>query len=146
MKKVIILTSIVLTTAFFSQVNAQAEAQRLELCTKVAGNTFLSSYTINLEQPSGGGRQQPFKQALLMRKGNMYKFTVCTDDESTGEAYLELYDEGKRIGSTYNASTGKIFQSFEFECNKSATYVIFVKIKDEKKGSAISVLSHVKTL
>ena len=148
MKKITILTLMFFTAAFFSQsLKAQAEAQKIELCSKVAGNvTFLSSYTVQLPAARDGERPPNFKQATALRKGNVYRLTICTDEESTGEAVLQVFDEGKPLGSTYDPRTGKSYQSFDIECTKTAGYVIIITYKDGKEGSAVAILSHVKTM
>jgi len=146
MKKIFFLTMVLFTAAFFSQsVKAQTEAQRIELCTKAAGNcTFLSSYPVQLPAAKSGERPPNFKQATILKKGNSYRFTICTDEESSGEAILDVFDEAKKIGTSF--VDGKMYQSFDFECNKTAHYIIFVSFRDGKEGSAMGVLSHVKTL
>jgi hypothetical protein len=149
MKKILFLTSLLFIAAFFSQsVKAQTEAQKIELCTKVAGGdaTLEQSYPVQLPAAIGGERAPNFKKAVAMRKSNRYRFTICTDEESSGEAILELFDEAKKVGSSYIPETGKTYQSFDFDCTKSAVYVIFVSFKDGKEGSAIGILSHIKTL
>ena len=146
MKKVFFLTLFLCAAAFFSQsANAQTEAQKIELCTKVAGNATLEqSYTVQLTAAKDGERAPNFKKAVAMRKGNRYRFTICTDEESTGEAILEVLDEARKVGSSF--VNGKHFQSFDFDCTKSAAYVIFISFKDGKEGSAVAILSHIKTL
>ena len=148
MKKIFFLTLLLGTVAFFSPaVKAQTEAQKVELCTKVAGGaTLLSNYPVQLDAAKDGQRAPIFRNAAAMRKGNVYRFTICTDEESSGEAIIEVYDEGKMIGSSYNAESGKTYQNFDFECNKTAAYIIMIKIKDGKEGSAVGIVSHVKTL
>jgi hypothetical protein len=149
MKKIFFLTSLLFTATFFSQsIKAQTEAQKVELCTKVAGAdaTLEKSYTVQLSSAESGQRAPSFKQAVGMRKSNRYRFTICTDEESSGEAILEVFDEAKKVGSSYNPETGKMYQSFDFDCTKSAVYVIFISFKDGKEGSAVGVLSHIKTL
>ena len=148
MKKVSLLASCLIFAAFFAPtVTAQTEAQKVALCTKIAGDaTFLSSYTIQLDAAQDGQRPPIFRQAVAIKKGNRYRFSICTDEESVGEAILQLYDEGKMMVSSYDPNTGKTFQNFDFDCSKTAYYVIFVSFKDGRQGSAISVLSHVKTL
>ncbi len=148
MKKIFFLAILVFAVTFLSQeAKAQTEAQKVELCTKVAGNaTFLSDYPVQLTGAKDGERAPVFKKAVALKKGNRYRFTICTDEESAGDAVLQLYDEGKMMGSSYNADTGKEYQSFDFDCNKTALYVIFISFRDGKEGSAVAVLSHVKTL
>ena len=149
MKKIFFLTSLIFTVAFFSQtVQAQTEAQKVELCTKVAGGdaTLEQSYTVQLPAAAGGERAPTFKKAVAMRKGNRYRFTICTDEDSPGEAIIQVYDEAKIVGTSYIPQTGKMLQSFDFDCSKSAAYVIFVSFKDGREGSAVGILSHIKTL
>jgi hypothetical protein len=148
MKKIFFVTVILFTTAFFFQsLKAQTEAQRVELCTKIAGGTtFLESYTVQLSGAKDGERAPIFRHAVALRKGNKYRFTICTDEESSDEAVLKLYDEAKLMGSSFIPETGKEYQNFDFDCNKSAIYIIFVSFKNSREGSSIAVISHVKTL
>ena len=148
MKKIFFFTLFLFTVAFFSQtIKAQTEAQKVELCSKATGGaTLLESYPVQLPAVKDGERAPVFKQALLMKKGNKYRFTICTDEESAGEGILKVYDEAKSIGSNYVEETGKTYQSFDFDCQKTAAYIIFVSFKDGKEGSAVVIVSHVKTL
>ena len=149
MKNIFFLTSLLFTAAFFCQsAKAQTEAQKIELCTKAAGGdaTLEQSWSVQLLAVKDGERTPTFKKAMAMRKGNRYRFTICTDEESAGEAILDLYDEAKKVGSSYIPETGKTYRSFDFDCAKSAIYIIFVSFKDGKEGSAVGILSHIKTL
>ena len=148
MKKIFFLTAFLFTVAFFSQtVKAQTEAQKVELCSKAAGGaTLLESYPVQLPAAKDGERAPVFRQAVMMKKGNKYRFTICTDEGSAGDGVLKLFDEAKSMGSNYLEDSGKIVQSFDFDCNKSAIYIIFISFKDGKEGSAVAVVSHVKTL
>jgi len=148
MKKIFFLTTFLFTVTFFSQtVKAQTEAQKIELCSKIAGGaTLLESYPVQLTAAKDGERPPVFKKAVAMRKGNKYRFTICTDEESAGDGILKLFDEAKLMGSSYDEATGKSYQNFDFDCQKTAVYIIFINFKDGKEGSAVAVVSHVKTL
>ena len=148
MKKIFFLTLFLGIAAFFSpSLKAQTEAQKIELCTKAAGDAnLLNSYTIQLAAANDGERAPVFRHAVAFQKGNRFRLTVCTDEESAGEAIIQLYDEGKMIASNHNPETGKIYQSFDFDCSKTARYTFIISIKDGKEGSAVAVVSHVKTL
>ena len=148
MKNIFFLTTVLFTIAFFSPtLKAQTEAQRVDLCAKMAGDvTFQKDYPVQLQAAKDGERAPMAKNALALRKGNRYRFTICTDEDSDGQAILQLFDENKLMGSTYNPDTGKEYQSFDFDCQKTAVYILFISFKDGKGGSAIGILSHVKTL
>jgi len=148
MKKILFFALFFMIAAFGSQtIKAQTEAQKVELCTKVAGNvTLLSYYPVQLTAAKDGERANIFRNAAAMRKGHRYRFTICTDEESAGEGVIQLYDEGRLIYSSYNPETGKSYQNFDFDCNKSAFYIIMISFRDGKEGSAVGIVSHVKTL
>ncbi len=148
MKKILFLSLFLFTITFASQtVKAQTEAQKVDLCTKAAGDvTFMSDYSAQLAAAKDGERAPTFKKALALRKGNRYRLTICTDEESAGEGVMQLYDENKMMGSSYYPETGKEYQSFDFDCQKTAVYILFISFKDGKEGSATVILSHVKTL
>jgi len=147
MKKLFFLTLFLFAVAFFSQsVNAQTEAQRIELCSRLAGSdaTYQNSYPVQLSAAMPGGRAPSFKQGIAILKGNTLRFTICTDEESSGEAILSLYDQGKLVASSYIPETGKMYQSIDFNCNKTGPYVLEITFKDGREGSAVGIMSLVK--
>jgi hypothetical protein len=148
MKKIVFSLLFFFSVTFVSQiVKAQTEAQRIDLCVAAAGDaTFLSDYPAQLAGAASGEKAPIYRKAIALHKGNRYRLTICTNEESAGEGVLQLYEENKLIGSSFNAETGAEYQSFDFDCKKSAFYVMFISFKDGKEGSAIGILSHVKTL
>ena len=147
MKKIIFLTLVLFAVTFFSQsVKAQTEAQRIELCAKVANATMQGSYVVQLDATSPGQRPQEFRQAFAFRAKVKYRITICTDEESDGEATVRLLEEAKVVGRSFDPQTGVSVQSFDFDCTKTGPYVIIAAIKDGKQGSAIIIVSMVKTL
>jgi len=149
MKKYFFFTLVLFASAFFSQtVKAQAEQQRIDLCTKAAGADvkFLQSYVIQLDGARDGQRPPDARNPVAFVKGNRYRITVCTDEESAGEAIIRLFDEGRVIHSNLDAASGRVVMSIEFDCNKTGPYVIQTMIKDGRQGSAIVIVSHVRTL
>ena len=148
MKKIFFFTLFLFAALFFSQsVKAQTEAQKVELCTKAAGGaTLLNSFPVQLPAANDGQRAPVFRTTLAMRKGNCYRFTICTDEESAGEAIMQVYEEGKLLLSTYLPETGKMYPYVDLECNKMSKYTIMISFKDGREGSAVGIVSHVRTL
>ncbi|MDR2847999.1 MAG: hypothetical protein LBV39_02735 [Bacteroidales bacterium] len=140
---IIFLLALVVTPS----AKAQTETQRIDLCVKAAGDVkFLYDYPAHLAAAAAGEKAPMFRQAIALRKGNRYRFTICTDEESEGEGVLQVFDENKPIGSSFNPETGAQYQSFDFDCQKTAFYIMFISFRDGKEGSAVGILSHVKTL
>ena len=147
MKKIFFLILVLFAAAFFSQsVKAQTEAQRIELCSKVANATVQGSYVVRLDPGQDGQRPPDFKQPFGLRAKNKYRITVCTDEESAGEAIVTLSEEGRVVARTFDAQSGVVHQSIDFDCTKTGVFVITVTIKDGRAGSAIVIVSHVKSL
>jgi len=148
MKKVILLMSIFFATAFFSQsLQAQTEAQRVELCARMnQGATFLLSYSTQLNAANEGQRPPQFNQGVALTKGNKYRFTICNNDELPGEAILQIYLKGRLLGSNYNAETGTMLQSIDFDCSVTDGYIVIIRFRDGREGAAVFVVSHVRTL
>ena len=106
--------------------------------------TFLQSFEVNLD-PAGKNDPPPIHRvAVILKKGTHYRFNICNADGSEGEGIIQLYDAGRLLGSTYNIATGKMYTGFDFICQKTSRYYIFISFKDGKGGQTVGVLSMVK--
>jgi hypothetical protein len=50
------------------------------------------------------------------------------------------------LGSTFISTTGKEFPFFDFKCQKTGVYHVFISFKEGKAGEGVGVLSYVKKL
>jgi hypothetical protein len=128
--------------------NAQTETQKVEMCAKKAGSdvTMLKDIVAELQAASGSEKKPTFKYSCFLQKDTRYRVTICTDDDSPGKGYVELFDKLTLLGSTYNAQTGQDFPKFEFDCSQTGVYHFFVQFIDGKAGKAVVILSLVKKL
>ena len=147
MKRILTLTFLALFIVGF-HVNAQTEAQLVELCIGTTGDaTYLKDFVVKLPGRAPGGEKDPeFKSSMVLSKDTEYKFTICNADESEGRGVLKLYDNNLLLGTTYNAATGKEFPGFVFKCQKTGVYHLFVSFQEGKEGYAVAILSFVKKL
>jgi len=145
MKKIIFLFT---TLLFHFYLNAQDVSQQVAQCAASAGEdvTYLKEFVVKLDASTPGGAPNQARFALLLSKNTKYRFTICTSPNSEGEAILQLYDMNTLLGTTYIESTGKHFQSFDFNCQKTGIYHVFIFFKDGKAGEAVGILSFVKRL
>ena len=129
-------------------VNAQTEAKKVELCSKSAGPdaTYLRDLPADLPAVQGNEKIPMTKYSLILQKDTKYKITICTDDDSPGKGYVQLFDNQMMLGSSYNAATGKEFRGFDFDCQKTSVYHFFIQFQEGKAGKAIVVLSFLKKL
>jgi len=144
MKKFILILSVcLLVMSAHSQDISQLTAQ----CAANAGDVmYLKDFVVKLDQGTPGGAPPTARFALLLSKNVVYRFSICTAPNSTGEAILQLFDGSTMIGSTFIASTGKEFPFFDFKCQKSAVYHVFISFKEGKAGEGVGIMSYVKKL
>jgi hypothetical protein len=145
MKKITV-TLITLLFIALSYINAQDMSQVVAQCAAAADAVYLKDYVVNLDASTPGGAPNQARFALMLSKNTKYRFSVCPAPNSDGEPVLQLYDMNVMVGSTFIEATGKDFHMFDFNCQKSAIYHIFISFKEGKAGEAVGVLSFVKRL
>jgi hypothetical protein len=147
MKKLIIIAAVLCMTIGFS-VHAQTEAQKVDLCTKMAGDdaTYLKDFVVELQAAQGNEKAPSAKYSLLLNKDTRYRFTICTDDDSPGKGIIQLFDTNTLMGSTYNPTTGKEFKGFDIDIQKTGVYHVFITFHEGKAGKTIVIMSLVKRL
>ena len=143
-----LLRYILLSVAFISvNVAAQDNVELVAQCAASAGDvTYLKDFVVTLDAGTPGGIPPKAKFSVVLSKSTQYRFSVCNAPTSEGEAVLQLYDMNVLMGTTYLENTGKDYPYFDFKCQKTGVYHIFISFKEGKPGNAVSVLSFVKKL
>jgi len=126
---------------------AQSDMELVGQCAASAGDvTFLKDFVVNLDAGTPGGKPPQAKFSMVLSKNTAYRFSICNAPDSEGEAVLQLYDLNALQGATYMESMGKDFPFFDFKCQKTGVYHIFIFFKDGKPGKAAGILSFVQKL
>jgi hypothetical protein len=146
MKKFIIIFA---SFAFIGSafVKAQDVSQLTAQCAANAGDVmYLKDFVVKLDQGTPGGAPPTARFALLLSKNVVYRFSICSAPNSDGEAVLQLFDMNTLLGSTFITSTGKDFPFFDFKCQKTGVYHVFISFKEGKAGEGVGIMSYVKKL
>ena len=142
------LLLIFLFSSVFSilSVFSQTDKETVNICVSAAGDDviYLKDFIIELPGVTENNRPPIAKNSVILRKNTTYRFTICNKKYSEGKGIIQLFDTRRMIASSYNPKTGKIYQSFNFQCTMTGPYTIFISFKDGKKGSAVGILSYVK--
>jgi hypothetical protein len=146
MKKLIIPLLTIWLIAVHSYTQAQDISQVVAQCAATADAVYLKDYVVNLDASTPGGAPNQARFALMLSKNTKYRLSVCPAPNSEGEPILQLFDMNVLVGSTFIEATGKDFHMFDFNCQKSSIYHIFISFKEGKAGEAVGVLSFVKRL
>ena len=141
--KLFFFSLILISSNAFAQDNVELVAQ----CAASAGDvTYLKDFVVKLDAGVPGGNPPSAKFSMVLSKSTQYRFSICTAPDSDGEAVLQLFDMNELQGSTYISATGKEFPFFDFKCQKTGVYHIFISFKEGKPGEAVGILSFVKKL
>ncbi|PLX12900.1 MAG: hypothetical protein C0594_01905 [Marinilabiliales bacterium] len=123
---------------------AQCNDELVNICALDIGEaTYLKDFKVRLKKAKKGKPAPVARYSVVLNKGTHYRFSVCNAQEFEGEAILQLYDNDKLIGSTFNVATGKTYKAFDFICRKSAVYHLFFSYKEGKEGCSVGILSFV---
>ncbi len=127
---------------------SQTETQKVEICSGIAGKDaqYVKDFSIQLQSAQGNEKAPIAKYSMILQKDTKYRLTICTDDDSPGKGFVQLLDTGSLLASSYNAATGKEYKGFDFDCQKTGVYHIFVQFQEGKAGKAVVILSFVKKL
>src|SRR4030042_6723826 len=144
MKKFIIIFAVIIFACAFS-IQAQDISQLTAQCAANAGDVmYLKDFVVNLDQGLPGGAPPQARFALVLSKGVVFLFSVCSAPNSEGEAVLQLFDMNTMLGSTFISATGTEYSRFDFKCQKTGVYHVFISFKEGKAGEGVGIMSYVK--
>jgi hypothetical protein len=138
---VLILFPALFAFPVFSQFGTGFVEQCATNCGKDA--TYLKDFQVVLNAAQPEQVPPVARYPLVLSKNNIYRFSVCTPGDSPGKAILQLWDSNKLIFSSYNKDTGEEFNPFNFLCQKTGVYHVFISFLDGKEGHAVGILSYV---
>jgi hypothetical protein len=142
MKRIIL---ILFTVLFASQLFSQFVPGFVEQCATNSGKdaTYLKDFQVVLNAAQPEQLPPIARYPLVLSKNNIYRFSICTPEDSPGKAILQLYDSNKLIFSSYNKDTGEEYNPFNFLCQKTGIYHVFISFQEGKQGHAVGILSYV---
>ena len=147
MRKLLFFLAIALVINNLS-LRAQSAAALVDICRSSAGGdaTYLKDFTVELESVKANEKAPQAKFSMVLSKNTRYRFAICSAEVSQGRGVIQLFDENRLLGSTFNPSTGKEYHMFDFNCTKTGVYHIFISFQEGKAGSAVGILSFVENL
>ena len=115
--------------------------ERVQDCASKSGDgaIYLREFVVSLPKSDKGERPPMYRQAVILRGNNIYRFNVCNDK---GQAIIRVYDSSNMLISTFDPKFNKEYNPINFLCRKTGQYNI-ITIKDGKAGEAVGIMSHV---
>jgi hypothetical protein len=143
MKRIILI----LFPVFFTfQIYSQFSPGFVEQCATNSGKdaTYLKDFQVVLNAALPEQVPPIARYPLVLSKNNIYRFSLCTPEGSPGKAILQLFDSNQLIFSSYNKETGEEYNPFNFLCQKTGIYHVFISFQEGKQGHTVGILSYVK--
>jgi hypothetical protein len=116
--------------------------ERVRDCAQKAGDgaIYLKEFVVSLPKAEKGERPPMYRQAVILRGNNIYRFNLCND---RGSAVLRVYDTSSMLLSTYDPKSEKENNPINFLCRKTGQYNIIITEQDGKPSEAVGIMSHV---
>lgn len=144
MKNLIIAVSLLFCSILLT--NGQSTDALVSQCVMNAGTNarYLKDFRIQLGKAENQTDLR-FKANMSLWKNTKYRFSMCNADNSQGKLIISIRDEtNKQIISSFDKSTGKIYPSIDFVCNRSGIYQLCFDFENGQQGSGVGVVSMVK--
>jgi len=126
---------------------AQSGQELVDLCNIIADDaTYLKDFQVKLDAAKPGEEKPNMKFSVVLSKSTQYRFSICNSKDYPGKAIISLYDNNRLLGTNYVVATGKNYPSFDFKCQSTGVYHIFIDFKEGEQGLAVVLLSFVQKL
>ena len=105
--------------------------ERVQDCAAKAGDgaIYLKEFVVSLPKAEKGERPPMYRQAVILRGNNIYRFNVCNDK---GQAIIRVYDSSNMLISSFDAKTNKEYNPINFLCRKTGQYNIIITFRTAK--------------
>lgn len=141
MKTLRIIITLAMALSMMAMVQGDRKT-RVQDCASKAGKgaIYLKEFVVNLPRAVKGERPPIYRQAVILRGNNIYRFNLC---DEKGKAVIRVYDSSSMLVSSFDQESGKDYNPINFMCRKTGQYLITISFKDGKAGETIGIMSHV---
>jgi hypothetical protein len=102
---------------------------------------FVREFSARLSKGSVKNPLPLAKYNVFLKVETKYRFNVLSDQQSNQEAVLQLYYDGKLLGSTMEGITGSTKNMFNFTAPKTGSYQVIISLKEGNAGCVAGILS-----
>lgn len=128
-----------------SHLFAQCDNNLVELAIAQSGKdaVFVREFKVKLPKGTFRNPVPTGKYNVYLKENVKYRFGILSDKSSGSEAVMQLFQNGKCVGSTFDESVNLYKQEFEYYAKKTGSYNVIVSFRDGKAGCAAGIMSMV---
>jgi hypothetical protein len=142
------LICFLLLNAIFCILSGQPNDPLIKKCISSSGTEAKYIKDFNIQLGDQYSRNEfRYKATMSLRKSTIYRFTMCTAENSKGQLILNIKDESDNLViSSFDPKTYTILPYVDFTCQKSGLYKIYFDFTEGKSGSGVSIVSKIQRL
>ncbi|SMO57868.1 hypothetical protein SAMN06265379_10355 [Saccharicrinis carchari] len=142
MKKILILALLMLSVVY-TTTDAQCGDDLLKKALKEMGDAqYIKDFNIDLTNVKKDTKTGYVKFSVILNSRSHYKFNTTDGAGNSEKVIMQLYDGDKMLVSNYEG--GKMYEAFEFICQKSKVYSLVFSYQGGAEGCSKAVMSLVK--
>lgn len=139
--KILFITAILLFPAF--NLHAQCNDTLVDMAILQSGSDaiFIKEFKVKFKKGKTNRPAKVAKYPVYLKDSTNYRFNVLNAKEFDGKVILQLFRNGKLLGSTYDLENFEYNNSFDFECSYTDRYLIYMSFIEGKAGCAVGIMS-----
>ncbi|HEX3006763.1 MAG TPA: GldM family protein [Bacteroidales bacterium] len=102
---------------------------------------FIREFKANLRKGTLKNPVPSAKFNVYLKENTLYRFNVANDKTSDGDAILQLFENGRCLGNTFDEKEHVNNRIFEYKAQRTGNYQVIVSFKDGKQGNAVGIMS-----
>jgi len=143
MKHLLIISIFLLGLLSVKTVKAQCDDRLIEVCyPEIKDFKFIKHYPVKFKKSK---KDAPLtgKNVVVLNQGVKYRFVVCNASDYSSQLVLQLHQSSNNamMSTTYDASSNKVYNDFEFVCKSSGVYYLIYFFQDGKEGCAVILMA-----
>lgn len=122
--------------------NAQCDQAFIDACAGSDSKAkYVKHFRIRFAEAKNIKKRSEGKFAIMLNKGNHYRFFICNDPSKPGKTIVELANDFTQFGGNYNAGSDTEYKAFDFLCTKTGPYYLKMFFKEGKEGCGVAVVA-----
>ena len=126
---------------------AQCNEKLVEEAAAKSGSNaiFMREFRVHLSEGTIKNPAPLKKISVMLNKNVVYRFTVADSKEYNGRMFLQLFNKGELLGSTFDIIQKQEKPWFDYRCPKTGSYQVLLSFLNGLEGCGAGVMSMVMT-
>jgi len=145
----LLVLTLIVHLIFAPATNAQCDDKLVDKAIEKSGNDALFIREFKIKQTENDKKKRQKRAASIakydvrLNQGFVYRFNVENDQNSDSKALLQLRKNNLVLASTYNSESNTDEQNFDYLCDESGPYQVYISFIEGNSGCAVGILSAV---